>query len=135
MTRILKIAFLYFGIVFGVGFLLGLIRVPLLVPRFGERIAEMIELPFMLTAIFFAARWITHRYGLRSNLATAFAVGLISAVLLLLLEFSVVLWLRGLTIYEFLASRDPVAAILYHVAVGIFALMPGILSLTKRRDS
>jgi hypothetical protein len=37
--EILKAGTLYFALVFGAGFLLGAIRVPLLVPRFGERTA------------------------------------------------------------------------------------------------
>lgn len=132
MTRISKIALIYFGIVFGVGFLLGMIRVPFLVPAFGERIAEIIELPFMLAAVFFSARWIVQRYGLRSSVISAAAIGLIAAAILLLVEFSVVLWLRGLSIGEFLASRDRVAATLYYIAVAIFAIMPTGLAVMRR---
>ncbi|MEO8466991.1 MAG: hypothetical protein ABI640_16775 [Gammaproteobacteria bacterium] len=35
----------YFALVFGVAFLFGMIRVPLIVPRIGERYAELAELP------------------------------------------------------------------------------------------
>ena len=51
----------YFAIVFGAGFLLALIRNPWLVPRFDVRTAELMEMPIMLVAIFFAARWIARR--------------------------------------------------------------------------
>lgn len=43
----IRSAAVYFGIVFGVGFLLGVVRVPLLVPRFGERAAELAEMPWL----------------------------------------------------------------------------------------
>ena len=52
----LKAALLYFLTVFGAGFLLGPIRIFLLVPKIGVRAAELIEMPIMLTAIYFAAR-------------------------------------------------------------------------------
>lgn len=126
MIRLLKASSAYFGIVFAVGFILGTIRVPLVVPYLGERYAELIELPLMLIAIFLAARWTVNRFLLESE--TAFLTGLLAAGLLLAVEFSVVLWLRGLSIREFLASRDPIAGAAYYAAVGIFALMPGLIT-------
>lgn len=48
--EILKAGALYFAFVFGAGFLLGGIRVPLLVPRFGERTAELMEMPIMFVS-------------------------------------------------------------------------------------
>jgi hypothetical protein len=135
VKQVFKISLIYFGTVFTVGFLLGMIRVPLVVPALGERTAELIELPFMLIAVFLAARWITDRYGLVSQPRVAFVVGVLAAIYLLLIEFSVVLWLRGLTIGEFLAGRDPVAASLYYAAIGIFALMPMVLAAWNRRNA
>ena len=44
-----KAALLYFLNVFGAGFLLGPIRIFLLVPKIGVRAAELIEMPIMLT--------------------------------------------------------------------------------------
>ena len=55
-------AFAYFLIVFGAGFLLGTIRVLLLLPVLGERAAELLEMPFMLIVIVLAARWIDRRF-------------------------------------------------------------------------
>jgi hypothetical protein len=132
--RILKVSLVYFGIVFGVGFLFGMIRVQFVVPALGERTAEMIELPLMIAAVFFTARWVVHRFGL-SSFAMALAIGILSALFLLLFEFSLVLWLRGITIGEYLSGRDPVAAVLYYIAVGIFALMLGLLALFNRSRS
>ena len=50
-------AAIYFAVIFGCGFVLGSIRVPLLVPRVGVRVAELIELPIMVTIIVFVSRW------------------------------------------------------------------------------
>ena len=53
-----KAAICYFGVVFGIGFVLGVIRILLLVPMLGERVAELVEMPFMVLASLIAARWI-----------------------------------------------------------------------------
>lgn len=34
----------YCGLVFGAGFVLGAVRVPFVVPRLGERVAELVEM-------------------------------------------------------------------------------------------
>jgi type IV secretory pathway TrbD component len=44
--------------------------------------------------------------------------------LLLVAEFTLVLWLRGLSISEYLATRDPVSGTVYYVMLGVFAIMP-----------
>ena len=135
MTPALKAALLYFGIVFGAGFVLGVIRVPLLVPRLGELVAESIELPFMLIVICLTARWVVNRYLVGSAPTIALLVGLLAAALLLAVEFTVVLWLRGLNFQEYLDSRHPVALALYLTSVGIFALMPFLFALLMSRSS
>jgi len=50
--------------------------------------------------------------------------------LLLVAEFSLVLWLRGMTIREYLASRDPMAGTVYIVMLGLFAIMPLLVART-----
>ena len=59
--RILKAGVLYFAIVFGAGFVLGPIRILWVVPRFGTRMAELIETPIMLVVTIIAARWVVRR--------------------------------------------------------------------------
>lgn len=134
MIRVVKVGLVYFAVVFGVGFLLGMIRVPLLVPRLGERIAELIELPFMVIAVFLSARWIVRRFDLRGRPVISLSIGIVAASLLLLVEFSVVLWIRGLTLSAFLANRDPIAGTFYFIAVAIFAAMPLIISFGGSRN-
>jgi hypothetical protein len=43
--QILKAGVLYFAVIFGAGFVLGLIRILWLVPRLGTRVAELLEAP------------------------------------------------------------------------------------------
>jgi len=51
-------------------------------------------------------------------------MGLVALGLLLSAEFALVLWLRGMTITEYLAGRDPVSGTAYLIALGMFAIMP-----------
>ena len=54
---------LYFALVFAAGFVLGPFRILWAVPRFGERIAALMEAPIMLVVIVLAARWIASAAG------------------------------------------------------------------------
>ena len=51
-----KAGLTYFAIIFGVGFVLGTIRVFLVVPRVGVRTAGLLEEPIMFVVILLAAR-------------------------------------------------------------------------------
>jgi hypothetical protein len=120
----LKAGVLYFALVFGAGFVLGLIRILWLVPRFGIRTAELMETPIMLAVIIFAARWIVRGLAMPPTPSKRLGVGFVALGLLLVAEFTLVLWLRGLTIDEYLATRDPVAGTVYIVMLGVLAIMP-----------
>jgi len=122
--RALKAGLLYFALVFGAGFVLGPIRILWLVPRLGTRMAELVEMPFMLVVIIFAARWTVQRLVLPPTLAIRLPMGVLALGLLLMAEFILVLWLRGLTIDEYIATRDPVAGAVYLLMLGLFAMMP-----------
>jgi hypothetical protein len=124
-------ALTYFALVFGAGFLLGTLRVLWLVPRFGARVAELAETPVMLVVIFCAARWIVKRFAVPSSAAVRLGVGLLALVCLLTVEFTVVLWLQGLTIRESIANRDPVAGAVYVASLLLFALMPLFVSRSR----
>jgi hypothetical protein len=122
--RIIKAALLYFVLVFGVGFLLGPIRILLVVPRFGTRTAELMETPIMFVIIIVAAWWIVRRLDVPFKPSYRFGMGCIALGLLLVAEFTLVLWLQGISIKEYLANRDPVSGTVYYVMLVIFAIMP-----------
>jgi len=122
--QLLKAGVLYFALVFGVGFVLGPIRILWLVPRFGTRIAELLETPIMLLVTIVAARWIVRRLAVPSAPSSRLLMGCIAVGLLLIAEFTLVLRLRGLSISEYFASRDPVSGTVYYVMLGVFAIMP-----------
>jgi len=122
--QILKTGVLYFALVIGVGFVLGSIRVLWAVPHFGARIAELMETPIMFLVTIIAARWIVRRLALPYTLSTRLGMGCVALGLLLVTEFTLVLWVRGLSISEYLASQDPVSGTVYYIMLGVFAIMP-----------
>jgi hypothetical protein len=101
---IVKAGMLYFALVFGAGFVLGPIRILWIVPRFGTRMAELMETPIMFVVIILAARWIIRRLAVPSAPSSRLAMGCIALGLLLIAEFTLVLWLQGLSIREYLAG-------------------------------
>ena len=128
--NVLKAGTLYFVFVFAAGFVLGIIRTIWIAPHFGTRNAELMEAPVMLVVIVPSARWAARRLTTPTSWARRLTVGLVALGLLLLAEFTVVLWVRGFTITQYLADRDPVSGAVYVVMLAVFALMP-ILVVTR----
>jgi hypothetical protein len=122
--QILKAGVLYFALVFGVGFVLGTIRTLWVVPRVGTRMAELMETPVMLVVIIVASRWVVLHLAVPWAPTARLGMGGIALCLLVIAEFGLVLWLRGLSIREYLATRDPVSGTVYDVMLGVFAIMP-----------
>ncbi len=122
--RILKAGVLYFAIVFGAGFMLGPVRTLWVAPRFGTRMAELMETPIMLVVTIIAARWVVRRLALPSAASSRLGMGFTALGFILVAEFTLLLWLRGLSISESLATRDPVSGTVYYVMLGVFAIMP-----------
>ena len=122
----LKVGGSYFALVFGTGFLLGVLRVPFLVPRLGVRTAELIEMPLMFVAILFAARYVVRRFALKSS--ERLVAGLIALVLLVAAELTLATVLQRQSLAAYIASRDPISGSVYLLMLGVFALMPNLLS-------
>jgi hypothetical protein len=123
-VQILEAGVLYFVLVFAAGFVLGTIRTLWVLPHVGARTAELMESPIMLVVTIVAARWIVLRLRLPHTISARLGMGCLGLFLLLVAEFGFVLRLRGLTIREYFASRDPVAGTVYYVMLAVFAAMP-----------
>jgi hypothetical protein len=122
--QVLTSSILYFIVVFGAGFLLGPLRVFLLVPRVGERTAELIEAPIMFAVTFFVARWIVRRFLSAASAARRLAVGLVALALLLAAEIALTPRLWGVSFPDYLRGRDPIANGAFAIMLILFALMP-----------
>lgn len=129
--RRIRPAILYFALVISTGFVMGTIRVPFLVPRLGERNAELLEMPFMFVAIVLAARYIHRRYDLPTSQPFLLQVGFIALAMSLLIELLLATMLQDRSLVEFVKSRDPVSGTAYLVMLLIFALMPAIIGRIK----
>ena len=129
MTRvatkpILIASLLYFLAVFGVGFLLGPIRVFWLEPRIGPVWATLCESPFLLAAMRAAARWAPRVAALEPAAQALALVGLFALLLTQIAEFAVGSALRGLTFTEQLSRFATTPGIIYAVLLVIFTAMP-----------
>jgi len=120
----LKAGVLYFGVVFVAGFVFGAIRTLYIVPRLGTRMSELLEAPIMLIVTIVAARWIVLHLAIPRVWSARLGMGLVALGLLLVAEFALVRLLRGISVREYLDTRDPVSGMVYYVLLGIFALMP-----------
>jgi hypothetical protein len=111
--------------VFAAGFVLGVVREVWVVPRFGPMVAELMEAPNMLAMTVLGARWTIPRL-LASPVAwgARLGAGLVALGLLLLVELTFVLWVRGVSVAEHVAGRDPGSGTVYVVLLGVFAMMP-----------
>jgi len=123
-----KAGSLYFVLVFGAGFLLGPIRVLFLVPRLGTRTAELLEVPLMFAVIVVSARFVIAYLTILPEKSTRLEMGLVGLGLLLVAEFTLVLWLRNISITEYFATRDPVSGTAYYFMLVVFAAMPVLVS-------
>jgi len=123
----LAAATLYFALVFGAGFVLGSIRILWAEPRFGPRLAELIEAPIMLVVIVVAARWIVGGYARQFSRGRRAVLGALALVLTLIVELALVPLVRGQSIADYFAGRDPVSGSVYYVLLVVFAAMPALL--------
>jgi hypothetical protein len=128
IMQVLEAGTLYFALVFAAGFVLGAIRTLWVVPRVGTRKAELTETSVMLAVTILAARWTVLRLGVPPVPSARLWMGCIALVLMLVAEFGLVLWIRGLSIREFLATRDPVSRAAYYVLLLVFAGMPFLVA-------
>jgi hypothetical protein len=71
----------------GIGFMLGIVRVLLIVPRLDETAAVILETPVMLTASWFVCRWSVDRVDVLRTVPVRSAMGAVAFVTLMVAEF------------------------------------------------
>jgi len=127
VSQTIRLALLYFGIVFAVGFVLGSLRVMFVVPAIGERWAELLEMPLMLLAITYTAKYLVYTNILPIGLKGWLYVGVFALIFLLAVEFTVVLGLRDISLSEYFHSKDIMTGTAYLISLIIFMLMPSYI--------
>ncbi len=124
MQKIIRAGFLYFAFVLGTGFVLGAFRVPLLVPRIGERWAELAEMPIMAVVIFYSAGYILRRFPELNQPRKSLVAGFLALGLTVGAELALAAVLQKQTLIEYISSRDKVSGSVYLGLLVVFALMP-----------
>ena len=122
--RPLRAGIAYFAIVFAIGFVLGTIRVLLVIPRFGDTNAVLLELPVMLALSWFACRALINRFDVPPKGSARLAMGGVAFALLMLAELAVSVLGFGRTVSEHLATYQATSAQLGLAAQVAFALFP-----------
>jgi hypothetical protein len=122
--RILRAALTYFSLVFSSGFLLGAVRVPFLVPRLGQRTAELLEMPFMAMAMVLAARFIGHHHLPAAGPGPRVAAGFLALTLMITAELGVGIGLEHRSLPAIITGRDPISGSVYLAMLLLYALLP-----------
>ncbi len=122
--NLLKTSLAYFAGVFCIGFVLGVIRVALVVEHLGERWAELLEQPIMLLASYFVAKLCLRHFGPFAA-PHRLLIGVLALALMIAAELALSIAM-GQGVVEYLAGRDPVSGTAYLVSLVLFALMPWI---------
>ena len=128
VLRIVKAGIAYFSLAFAAGFVMGSIRVPFLVPRIGERVAELIEMPFMFIVIILAARLTAKKFALPATALVRVSTGCIALALLIAAELLLAVVFQDQSFIEYVVSRDPVSGSVYLVMLLLFAAMPLVIT-------
>jgi hypothetical protein len=128
--RLLRAAALYFLQVFGTGFALAFIRIPFLVPHFGARTAELMEMPVMLAVIAWASHHLARRHP-EFGRGARLAAGVTAFCLLVGAELGVAWALGARSPADYVASRDPVSGSVYLASLVFFAVAPALWRVTS----
>jgi hypothetical protein len=125
-ARSIRPGIAYFGLVFGLGFVLGSVRTlwVLDAPTAGRLLGVLIELPIMLGASWFLCRGIIRRFAVAPTVAARAVMGGLAFVLLLLAELVVGALLFARTPTEHLVLYGDASYALGLVAQIGFGLMP-----------
>jgi hypothetical protein len=130
--RALKAGVIYFLLVFAVGWISGPIRELWAVPQFGRMTATLSEAVIMLIAMTVAALWVIRRFEVPQTLSDTLSIGLIAIGLLVPAEVAGVVWVRGLSLREYLASFVTAPGIISLLMFLVFGAMPTLVTLLTR---
>jgi hypothetical protein len=122
---------LYALIVFLIGFVLGTIRVLLIVPRVGETAAVVLETPLMLVASWFVCRWSVDRLDLPRRVDARCLMGVVAFAVLIAAEFALGRLVFGRSASEQSADYASAAGAIGLAAQVVFATYP-IVQIWRR---
>ena len=86
----------------------------------------------MLIAMIVAARWVIRRFDVPRTLPATISMGLIAIGLLFPAEIAGVVWVRGLSLQEYVASVVTAPGVISLVIFLLFTAMPTLVTLSIR---
>lgn len=128
---IFKAAGIYWALIFAAGFVLGTLRVLWGADAMGAGNFMLLEIPLLLIASWFAARWLVARYSVRTT-QEAVAMGAIAFVLLMGAEIRLAAGISGEGVGAWLASLTHPPGIYGFLGQIAFALMPWLVVRMQR---
>jgi hypothetical protein len=124
MIRSLCAGGAYFSGVFALGFALGIVRVLITAPAVGEFAAVLLEIPIILTASWFTARWCVAQFSVPPDGAERLTMGFVAFSLTMLAELALSVILFGHTVSEHVATYTHLLGFVGLAAQLLFALIP-----------
>jgi hypothetical protein len=92
----------------------------------------LIEAIIMLIAMIVSSHWVMRRFEVRQTLRSTIPMGLVALGILVPAEIAGVLWVRGLSLQEYLARFVTAPGVISAVMFLLFAAMPSLLTLLAR---
>jgi hypothetical protein len=132
MANALQAGVQYFALVFAVGFLLGIVRTLLVVPRTGELMAVVVELPVILACAWFIGRWLITRSRVPAEIGSRMVMGLAALFLLLAAEVVLSVLVFGSSLNQYLDSLRTAQGLTGLAGQIVFGFIP-VLQLPWRR--
>lgn len=123
-TPALQAGLLYFIGVFALGFLLGVVRLTLLVPWLGELGAVIVEVPIVLGFSWVLCRRAVSRFAVPAVWGQRVLMGATAFLLLMLAELALALWLFGDTLATFGEKFTTAPGAVGFAGQVLFALFP-----------
>lgn len=133
MTAI-KAGAAYFAIIFALGFVLGTIRVLILLPHVGEMTAVLMEGPFILAASWFVCGTLIRRFVVAARMAPRLVMGAAALALLLLAELLLGVYGFGRTLSEHFAHYGTAPGAIGLAGQFLFGVFPILRLLTEGPD-
>jgi hypothetical protein len=121
----------YALIVFGVGFVLGTVRVVFAAPRLGETIAVILETPLILVASWYVCQWCVEQFQVRRTVPMRSVMGAVAFAVLMAAEFAFAVVAFGRPLGEQLGAYSTAAGGIGLAAQIVFALFP-IIQVWRR---